>query len=224
MRKHIATLHLAGPLWLALVLVGCTGPDGNSALLPVLRPDFSPNRAPPMGLAQRTAPAGAVASVGWEVSTPRAWRYVVIHHSAGTSGSVAIFDKEHRARGWDACGYHFVICNGDGGGDGEVQIGPRWPIQKQGAHTGATPGNEYNEYGIGICLVGDFSNRGPSAAQLASLNRLTNYLAARYRISPDRVIGHRDAPGHATECPGDVLEAYLRSTLRSNVRGELARR
>src|SRR5262245_6577003 len=32
---------------------------------------------------------------------PRAWRWIVIHHSASPSGSMAVFDKEHKAKGWD---------------------------------------------------------------------------------------------------------------------------
>lgn len=147
-----------------------------------------------------------------------AWRYIVIHHSATDNGSAASFDRLHRlVRHWDELGYHFVIGNGSGSADGGVEIGSRWFKQKWGAHCGGTPNNEYNEFGIGICLVGDFREHMPTKDQLAALCRLTRYLARRYQIPPERIIGHRQAPGAATECPGDRLQAYVLTTLRKEI-------
>ena len=155
----------------------------------------------------------------------RTWRYVVIHHSASSSGSAAAFDRYHRIeRGWDELGYHFVIDNGRGGPDGRVEIGSRWAKQKHGAHCGGTPDNEYNEHGIGICLVGSFASSMPTPAQLAALGELLLYLARAHRISPDNVIGHRDAPSAGTACPGDMMHRYMLRTLRPELRRELAKR
>ena len=125
-----------------------------------------------------------------------------------------MFDRAHRARGWDELGYHFVIDNGHGGSDGRVEVGSRWIKQKWGAHCGGTPNNEYNNYGIGICLVGNFSKKLPSARQLRSLKKLLIFLMQRYNIPPSNVIGHRDAPGATTACPGDALYRYLNTVLR----------
>jgi len=148
----------------------------------------------------------------------RPWRWIVIHHSASDVGSAEIFDRHHRARGWDELGYHFVVTNGHGGKDGEVQVGSRWHKQKWGAHCGGTPNNEYNNYGVGVCLVGDFSEKLPSQAQRASLRKLVTFLARRYRIEPAYVISHRDSPNAATACPGNALRRYLRTDLRPALR------
>lgn len=153
----------------------------------------------------------------WNVSTSRAWKYIVIHHSASDTGNAATFDQMHRAKGWDGLGYHFVIDNGQGGTDGRVEVGYRWQQQKQGAHTGRTPDNEYNEAGIGICLVGDFTHRRPTARQLESLNNLVRFLCQRYGITSNHVIGHRDAPNAKTECPGDMLYDYVYQQLRPSL-------
>jgi hypothetical protein len=126
----------------------------------------------------------------------------VIHHSATPSGSAAVFDKLHRQKGWDELGYHFVIGNGTDSGNGKIEVGPRWPKQKWGAHA-KTPDNEYNNYGIGICLVGNFEIERPTSQQLQSLARLTAYLMQTYNIPASRVLGHRDTK--ATECPGKNL-------------------
>jgi len=150
----------------------------------------------------------------WAAKGYRPWRYIVIHHSATDRGSAALFDAAHRRRGWEGLGYHFVIDNGRGGPDGRIEVGPRWLIQKWGAHCGGTPNNEYNNYGIGICVVGNFCDHLPSRAQLDSLKRLVMYLVQTYHISPANVIGHRDAPNAHTKCPGEKLHKYLNEQLR----------
>jgi len=150
----------------------------------------------------------------WEVRNAKAWRYIVIHHSASEKGNAATFHTAHLANGWDGLGYHFVITNGNGGPDGAVEVGYRWTQQRTGAHTGKTPANEYNEYGIGICLVGNFNNRPPSRAQIENLNRLICYLQDKYRIPTSRVIGHSEAPNAATDCPGHEFMSYLKSSYR----------
>jgi len=130
------------------------------------------------------------------------WQWIVIHHSATPAGSAATFDMAHRRKGWDELAYHFVIGNGTGSRDGQIEVGPRWPKQKWGAHT-KTADNRYNDYGIGICLVGNFEIDRPTAAQVNALAKLTAYLMQKYHIPASRVIGHSDAK--PTECPGRNL-------------------
>lgn len=139
----------------------------------------------------------------------RRWKHIVVHHSATSQGNMALFDRIHRSKGWDGVGYHFVINNGRGARDGLVEIGPRWKSQKHGAHTGKTPGNEYNEVGIGICLVGNFMKTMPTPSQLLAMNNLIEQLMAEHRIPASRVIAHRDAPRAKTSCCGDQLDRYL---------------
>ena len=130
------------------------------------------------------------------------WYWIVVHHSATPTGGAAAFDKMHKAKGWDELGYHFVIGNGTDTPDGKIEVGPRWPKQKWGAHD-KTPGNQFNEHGIGICLVGNFDLTRPSPAQMKSLEKLVAYLMRTYRISPDHVLGHGETK--ATECPGRYM-------------------
>ncbi len=147
----------------------------------------------------------------------RDWWWIVIHHSDDRVGNYALYDRLHREEhGWDECGYHFVIGNGSLSGDGQVEVGSRWVKQKHGAHAGRGPHgeNDYNEHGIGICLVGDFEHDGPpSGAQMDSLVSLCRWLMVTYHIPLDRVIGHKDC--HATACPGRHFPwAELRRRLR----------
>ncbi len=176
--------------------------------LPPSRPQaISAVRATPVTTARASnAPAGWVAPV-----PAHAWRYIVIHHSATAAGSAATFDRSHRQRGWDELGYHFVIGNGTNSGDGQIEVGPRWAKQKVGAHAGV---KLYNEYGIGICMVGDYNLDRPTSAQMRSLVKLVAYLMKTHGIPAERVLGHRDIK--ATDCPGRHLSVIeVRNLSRS---------
>ena len=155
----------------------------------------------------------------------RQWRYIVIHHSATAGGNAAQFDVHHRTElGMDELGYHFVITNGRGGPDGAVQVGPRWRKQKHGAHCGGTPNNEYNEHGIGICLVGNFDQSRPTLSQQAALDSLVHHLTETYGIPAANVVTHQDAPLASTECPGRSLREYVFRRLRPAVSVRVASR
>jgi N-acetylmuramoyl-L-alanine amidase len=137
---------------------------------------------------------------------PRAWRYIVVHHSDTPAGSARKFDAAHRARGWEMLGYDFVIGNGTETRDGQIEPGPRWVYQYTGAHTG-TPDHKYNDYGIGICLVGNFENTRPTQAQMESLARLCAYFMRTYKIPATSILGHRDCKH--TACPGANMDIKL---------------
>jgi N-acetylmuramoyl-L-alanine amidase len=134
------------------------------------------------------------------------WQYVVLHHSATPGGNAKAFHAMHRRKGWESLGYHFVITNGRGGEDGGLEVGDRWREQKHGAHAGALPygdelaRNAYNEFGIGICLVGNFELRAPTPAQVQTLGRLLRRLRDAYGVQPESVMGHRHV--RSTACPG----------------------
>jgi len=131
------------------------------------------------------------------------WSTIVIHHSATDRGSASTFDNFHRGKGWDELGYHFVIGNGSETPDGFIEVGPRWHKQKHGAHC-KTPDQYFNQHGIGICLVGDFTGARPTARQMQSLSRLVNYLCYACNISPDRVTTH-GLVNPKTQCPGRMF-------------------
>ena len=133
----------------------------------------------------------------------RNWKYVVIHHTATESGSL---DQIHRAhlqrkdsqgRPWRGIGYHFVIGNGQGMKDGQVEPTFRWQGQIDGAHAGQ---EIFNKFGIGVCLIGNFEANKPSQAQLDSLKKLLAYLDRTYAIHADHVLGHGQIK--STQCPG----------------------
>lgn len=129
------------------------------------------------------------------------WTHIVIHHTATHNGDAYSIDKLHHKRGfWNGLGYHFLINNGTNGKvDGQIQVGPRWVKQQDGAHANAAG---MNEKGIGIALVGNYSERYVSAIEFDTLIFLVKALQKYYRISSQNVVAHREVPGKKTECPG----------------------
>ncbi|HEX2972928.1 MAG TPA: peptidoglycan recognition family protein [Tepidisphaeraceae bacterium] len=203
MAKTVAALILG-----AAMLAGCQQKVVEHYPLPNLDGPVvsSPQDAGSAAVVQgpTTAPSPKLAVSGvpseWLPAAPaNPWQWIVIHHSATPSGSAASFDQAHRLKGWDELGYHFVIGNGIGSPDGRIEVGPRWVHQKHGAHA-KTPDNRFNDFGIGICLVGNFDLDRPTAAQIRSVARLTAYLMQTYHIGADHVLGHSDCK--PTDCPG----------------------
>jgi len=202
-----------------LAVAGCQRQVLIASTPPSMKPDkfvYKPLPAPPPAPApapvepppvleiprKPVEPPAPPHDAAWEPQAPeRPWRWIVIHHSATDAGSAAAFDAFHRnGRHWDELGYHFVIGNGGGSGDGAVEVGSRWPKQKWGAHCRVGDNEEYNYFGIGICLVGNFDKQRPGEAQMQSLARLVAYLAARYKIDDAHIIGHGSVGD--TRCPG----------------------
>jgi N-acetylmuramoyl-L-alanine amidase len=140
---------------------------------------------------------------------------VIVHHSGGASGNVEIFRKQHiEVNGWQDVGYHFIIANGRGAGDGEIQHGRS--VKFAGAHCPSQ-----NSRSIGVCLVGDFTGSyGPSTRQRTSLVELLTALCLVYDLDPSQDISdHNDF--RPTDCPGRGLEDIL-PAVRTGVAQRLA--
>lgn len=133
----------------------------------------------------------------------RPWKYIVLHHSASTSGNYDQIDAEHRkVLGYDGCGYHFVIGNGTNSADGQIEVAQRWVKQKHGVHCRNAKSAEIDEYGIGICFIGDLDKEPPTPRQVAAAKALIAYLGSRYSISRSRVETHANLAATPTVCPG----------------------
>ena len=148
------------------------------------------------------------------------WLGIVVHHTATAGGSPESIDRHHRETNkWkNGLGYHFLIGNGRGMGDGEVAVGKRWSGQDglDGSHVvmadaakeiffGAPRSASGNSFAIGVALVGDFREAPPSAAQLASLRSLLGFLGKEYGIKPTAIVGHGLVSASGTLCPGRCL-------------------
>ncbi|HEY8909018.1 MAG TPA: peptidoglycan recognition family protein [Desulfosporosinus sp.] len=146
------------------------------------------------------------------------WQKIVIHHTASPievrrSGKnvpvdAAMIREWHKTKGWSDIGYHFIIMP-----DGRCEEGR--PLYRPGAH--CSVGNR-NFIGIGLCLVGNFSETEvPDAQLVGAVNKVVQLMEA-FKLGIKGVELHRDVPGAATECPGrhfpaDVLLKKLEESL-----------
>jgi len=205
----LVTLVLAG-------LCGCNQPGSDLPRPEVrdIRIHYAPLRSLPAPRVEPRARTGPRVPAGWippsGIEDRQRWRGIIVHHSATQSGNAAEFNSLHQKRtdrngeAWLGLGYHFVITNGRGGADGEVEVGFRWQKQMTGAHCRprSCTHNYWNEHTIGICLVGNFERERPSRAQYKSLAKLIRFLQQRYPIPANAIQGHGDVPGAQTACPG----------------------
>ncbi len=128
------------------------------------------------------------------------WKMIVGHHSALKQGNAATYDRVHRDRGMEnGLAYHFLIGNGAGSGDGEIEIGSRWLRQIKGGHV---KDDAINEIAIGICLVGNFEEDKPTTKQMAAFCELVDYLRAEVTGRKVKFTVHKELPNNATLCPG----------------------
>jgi N-acetyl-anhydromuramyl-L-alanine amidase AmpD len=196
----------------ACLLGGCTRPAvvAPPTSAPTTLPSAPVYTPPPSIPSTPEVPASGVTYQNlWKPdASPRDWKYIVLHHTATESGSVESIHESHlqnkdkSGKPWLGIGYHFVIGNGEGMGDGDIEPTFRWKQQMHGAHAGASD-PEYNQVGIGICLVGNFEEQPPTSAQMSAVKTLVQTLKSEYRISSGNIIGHRDV--RETECPGKLF-------------------
>ncbi len=144
----------------------------------------------------------------WRIkATPGRWRNIVVHHTAADTGSPESIDRFHReVRKWEnGLGYHFLIGNGFGMGDGQVASSRRWLEQLDGAHVKVPGKGKANSYSIGVALVGNFENHVATPRQLAALRGLLSFLLSEYGIKNSEIVGHGQVALKHTECPGKLF-------------------
>jgi hypothetical protein len=114
-------------------------------------------------------------------SPPNRWKYIYVRHSRTASGNALSLGQTP-----GGLGDHFVIGNGDGAIDGEIQIGQRWNHQQP-----ATPpagAQKIDPACVSICLVGDFDRTVPTQTQLRRLSQLVGTLQGKYGIASNCVV------------------------------------
>jgi hypothetical protein len=159
-----------------------------SALLLALAPaPLAPGAVRSLALVGQSQSLDAVFDTPVPVRDGR-WQYVFIHHSRTDGGDAATLGEQA-----GGLADHFVIGNGDGCGDGEVQVAQRWHRQ---AAAGRLPGlKSIDPACVSICLVGDFERAKPTAVQVKRLSQLVAALQARCGIPAGNV---HLFPGDAT--------------------------
>jgi hypothetical protein len=117
---------------------------------------------------------------------PGRWNYIYIHHSRTPGGDAVTLAKDQQLSD------HFVIGNGDGCVDGEIQMTQNWNRQESITHPPS--GAALDPHCISICLVGDFDTTRPTPTQERRLVQLVGTLQAKLHIPAPEVLLY-DQPG-----------------------------
>ncbi len=128
-------------------------------------------------------------------------KFIVVHQSATKKIETSFekIKKFHLYQGMGNIAYHYFI-----EASGRLRKGRN--ESTMGTHTRAS---QMNSKSLGVCLAGEFNNEDPGPAQLKTLESLLNNLLTKYKISKDKVLGHREVYNSATECPGDSLNEWI---------------
>ena len=178
-------------------------------------------RARPVALARTSAhhplPLAVQRAIDQAPVKPGRWQYIVVHHSGVDAGTVKAMDHYHRdvRHMENGLAYDFVIGNGCGMEDGEIGVGRRWTQQLDGGHLAS---EAQNKIALGICLVGNFDEHGPTAREMESLQALVSALMVRCKIAPSAVKTHQQINIVHTRCPGShfPLQSFLSSLQSPN--------
>lgn len=183
-------------------MVGCLGLT--SALLMVLAPaPLKPDSSSTLFAADQ----GNGLEVIFDTRVPTrggAWRFIYIHQSASSEGNALSLAGPKGLRD------HFVIGNGAGAVDGEIQIGQLWNHQQPALPPAGT--SAIDPGAISIVLVGDFEHASPTSMQMRRLTQLISALQARFRIPAESVtwVGPTGGPaGVGKYFPADALRSQL---------------
>jgi len=139
---------------------------------------------------------------------PGQWEEIVIHHLGEPAGDAEYVHRLHVGYGYQGLGYHFLIGNGNGLGDGIVHVGYRWNEQLAGAHVARSAANSryHNQHAVGICLIGNGDRRPFTDKQMQSLSSLVRRLQQELAIPAGGVHLHRDLASGVTS-PGRLFAA-----------------
>ncbi len=135
--------------------------------------------------------------------------YLVVHYSATPiekSFWIEDIDRMHRQRGFKEVGYHYFVRR-----NGDVQTGR--DLSQPGRFEMGAHAKGNNHRSIGICYEGGVTEANPdfgwdtrTELQRRAMIVLLRELLGRYPNA--QVIGHRDMPGAATQCPGFDVEKW----------------
>jgi hypothetical protein len=130
-------------------------------------------------------PAGDLVDALFQTKVPARlghWKYIYIHQSGVAIGVGA------------GMADHFIIGNGRGRPDGEIQMTQRWNSQvAAGAPAGA---KSIDPACVSICLIGNLDKTAPTAEQVRKLTQLVSALQSQLALGGDKVF-MMDNPGSA---------------------------
>ncbi len=117
--------------------------------------------------------------------SPDRWSRIEIFYSGTKAGNIEQMTSISGLASPDDLNCHFVVCNGLGGGDGQIQTTERW--QRQWS---SEPGRTWygSSRAIRICAIAGPSLRAaPTDCQIKRIESLVEGLCRKFSIQPNSV-------------------------------------
>jgi hypothetical protein len=121
--------------------------------------------------------------------SPDRWNRIEIYYSDIKAGNIEESALLSGLAGPENLDCHFVVCNGQGGGDGQIQSTEKW--QKQWA---ILPGRTWHgsSQTIRVCISADGRGTYPTDCQARRAEALVEGLCRKFNIPPESVYYPRD--------------------------------
>ena len=130
------------------------------------------------------------------VQTSGRWNCIEIYYSGTKAGNIEQLASLRDLANAEDIGCHFVICNGLGGGNGQIQPTEKWQRQylirtrtKNGPQQ-TTPlvwDEIRNLNAIRICVIADGKTARPTDFQIKSVEALVEALHRKFSIRPESI-------------------------------------
>lgn len=148
-------------------------------------------------LGQRPLPAGAFSLASYSdlgpvelavndcrSSRPGRWQRLEVFYSRTAAGNVEQIAALRGLESSEDVNFHFLVCNGRGGEDGQIQTTARWSKQWSCVPGGSWYGS--NET-VRVCVIADDAAAGATDCQMKRTAELVEVLARKYAIGQHRI-------------------------------------
>lgn len=120
--------------------------------------------------------------------------HIAVHHSAAPANippeRIAQYHVTNPTHQWPGIGYHYYI-----GPDGTIYHTQDLALVSYHVY-------KNNDYTVGVCVAGDFTDVIPTPAQIDAAAQLIAWLMQELNIPLGNVWGHKEFPLNVTACPG----------------------
>ena len=116
---------------------------------------------------------------------PENWNRIEICDSRKTAGNIEQLAESAGLSSSNNVNYHFVICNGAGGSDGQIQPSEKWRWQRPCLPSGSWYGSGRT---IRICTIADGSKTAPTDCQVKRTAALAEALARKFDIPSQQIL------------------------------------
>jgi len=116
--------------------------------------------------------------------SPDRWNRIEIYYSGTGAGNIEYLASLQGLATPEDLNYHYVICNGFGGLDGQVQPTERWQKQSSSIPDRSWHGGLAT---IRICVIADGKNAHPTNCQVKRTEALIEGLCRAFNVRPQSI-------------------------------------